>query len=252
MNRDEFIRFLTADLPETPRYFPMDVEINRRGATSLEPGLSPKPLRADQFKKRLDEGAQAIDVRSSEDYARCSVPRSLNIGLEGQFASWAGTLIDPACALLIVAANENAAHEAWLRLARVGLERVDGWLAGGLPDWVQAGFPVDTLEQVTVRELQDRLAGAGTRTEAFQVVDVRRPGEWSGGHIAGAVHAPLHAIEDHAVYLDPKLKTFVICGGGYRSVMGALVLRELGVEQVVDVKGGMAEWKAQGLPTTTS
>ncbi len=97
MNRDEFIRFLTEDLPETPRYFPMDVEINRRGAPNLEPGLAPKPLRADQFKKRLDEGALVLDVRSSEDYARCSVPRSLNIGLEGQFASWAGTLVDPAC-----------------------------------------------------------------------------------------------------------------------------------------------------------
>jgi rhodanese-related sulfurtransferase len=81
---------------------------------------------------------------------------------------------------------------------------------------------------------------------------VRRAGEWSRGHIAGAVHAPLHAIEDHAVYLDPQLRTYVICGSGYRSLMGAELLRELGVQQVVDVKGGMDEWNAQGLPTTVS
>jgi rhodanese-related sulfurtransferase len=81
-------------------------------------------------------------------------------------------------------------------------------------------------------------------------VDVRRTGEWTSGHIAGAIHAPLHVLEDHAAYLDPSLRTYVVCGGGYRSVMGAELLRELGVKDVVDVIGGMAEWKAQGLPTT--
>jgi rhodanese-related sulfurtransferase len=103
-----------------------------------------------------------------------------------------------------------------------------------------------------VRELQDLLtAGASQDGQGFQVVDVRRSGEWSGGHIEGAIHAPLHVLENHAPSLDPTLKTYIVCGGGYRSVMGAEILRELGVRNVVDVKGGMAEWKAQGLPTTT-
>jgi len=83
-------------------------------------------------------------------------------------------------------------------------------------------------------------------------VDVRRPGEWAAGHIQGAIHAPLHVLEDHAAYLDPELKTYVVCGGGYRSPMGAEILRELGIRNVVDVKGGMAEWNAQSLPTTTA
>ena len=84
------------------------------------------------------------------------------------------------------------------------------------------------------------------------MVDVRRAGEWSGGHIEGAIHAPLHVLEEHAAYLDPALKTYVVCGGGYRSPMAAELLREIGVKDVVDVKGGMAEWKARGLPTTLS
>ena len=110
---------------------------------------------------------------------------------------------------------------------------------------------MQTTEQVTVSELHELLArtdpGAARK---FQVVDVRRAGEWNGGHIEGAIHAPLHVLEDHAAYLDPVLRTYVICGGGYRSVVAAELLREIGVREVVDVKGGMGEWKAQGLPTT--
>ena len=253
MERDEFIRFLTQDAPEIPAYFPMDVEINRQGAPALEPGMRPKPLDAAEVKRLQAAGAVVVDVRSSEEYARESVPRSLNIGLDGQFASWAGTLVDAKRDLVIVASDETAAAEARTRLARVGLERVVGWLAGGLPEWKQAGLPVETTEQVTVGDLHALLARTGPEPDrSVQVVDVRRAGEWSGGHIEGAIHAPLHLLEDHAAYLDPELSTYVVCGGGYRSMMAAELLREIGIRKVVDVKGGMTEWKARGLPTTLS
>jgi glyoxylase-like metal-dependent hydrolase (beta-lactamase superfamily II)/rhodanese-related sulfurtransferase len=251
MTRDEFIRFLTRDAPEIPDYFPMDVELNRQGASSLEPGMVPAAMNAAEFKKRRDAGAMVLDVRSSADYTKGSVPHSLNIGLGGQFASWVGTLVDAKRDLLIVADDEASASEARVRLARVGFENVKGWLSGGMAEWGREGFPLDTMEQVSVRDLQDRLGDAPPASgRAFQVVDVRRAGEWTSGHIAGAIHAPLHVLEDHAAYLDPSLRTYVVCGGGYRSVMGAELLRELGVKDVVDVIGGMAEWKAQGLPTT--
>ena len=253
MDRDEFVRFLTRDAPEIPPYFPMDVEINRRGAATLEPGMRPKALGAAEVKGMQSAGAVVVDVRSSEDYASGSVPQSLNIGLDGQFASWAGTLLDSTRDLVIVARDEAGAVEARTRLARVGLERVVGWLAGGLSEWRQAGLPVETTAQVTVGELRDVLAGREpAAAPGFQVVDVRRAGEWSGGHIEGAIHAPLHVLEDHAAYLDPTLRTYVVCGGGYRSPMAAELLREIGVKDVVDVKGGMAEWKARGLPLTLS
>ncbi len=251
MDRDEFIRFLTADAPEIPRYFPMDVEINRRGAPSLPAGMKPKPLSAAEVERLRQDGAVVLDVRASADYAKGSIPQSLNIGLDGQFASWAGTLVDANRDLVIVAQDEAGASQARTRLARVGLERVVGWLAGGLSEWRQAGFPVDTTEQVTVGTLNALLARVEPKAgRTFQVVDVRRGGEWCGGHIAGAIHAPLHVLEDHAAYLDPALKTYVVCGGGYRSVMAAEILRDIGVKDVVDVIGGMAEWNAQGLPTT--
>lgn len=250
MTRDEFVAFLTKDAPEIPRYFPMDVEINRQGAPTLEPGMVPKALTAVEVRKLRDGGAVVLDVRSSEDYAQGSVPQSLNIGLGGQFASWAGTLVDAQRDLIVVAADEAAAGEARVRLARVGLEKVAGWLAGGVEAWRAQGYPVDTTAQVTVRELQDQLSAPAAKLESIQVVDVRRLGEWMGGHIAGAIHAPLHRLEDHAAYLDPTRKTYVVCGGGYRSPMAVEILRELGIRDIVDVKGGMAEWKAQNLPTT--
>jgi rhodanese-related sulfurtransferase len=253
MSRDEFIEFLTRDAPEIPQYFPMDVEINRRGAPALDPGKAPAPLDPEDFRARQLSGAVVLDVRASEAYAAGAVPQSLNIGLGGQFASWAGTLIDAHRDLLIVAENANAASEARTRLARVGLERVAGWLSGGIEGWKAAGLPVAITEQVTVGELHAALvAGRAQPTRALQVVDVRRPGEWTSGRIEGAILAPLHILEEHASHIDPSLKTYVVCGGGYRSPMAVEILREVGFKNVVDVRGGMAEWKTQGLPTTLS
>jgi rhodanese-related sulfurtransferase len=106
------------------------------------------------------------------------------------------------------------------------------------------------MERVSVGELHEVLKQGEPRPQgAFQVVDVRRASEWTAGHIAGAIHAPLHVLEDHAAYLDPAARTYVVCGGGYRSVIAAELLREIGVKDVVDVSGGMSEWKAKGLPT---
>lgn len=250
MTRDEFVTFLTRDAPEIPRYFPMDVEINRQGARALDSGATPKPLAPAEVRKLRDDGAVVLDVRSSEDYAQGSVPHSLNIGLGGQFASWAGTLVDARRDLIIVANDEAGAREARVRLARVGLERVAGWLSGGVGGWRAAGYPVETTAQVTVGELHDRWSAPGANRDSLQVVDVRRLGEWNGGHIAGAIHAPLHRLEEHAAGLDPARKTYVVCGGGYRSPMAVQILRELGLRDLVDVKGGMAEWKARNLPVT--
>jgi glyoxylase-like metal-dependent hydrolase (beta-lactamase superfamily II)/rhodanese-related sulfurtransferase len=247
MTRDEFVAFLTKDAPETPAYFPLDVEINRHGAPALEPVLAPKPISAGETRDLQRKGAIVIDVRSSEDYARGAVPHSLNIGLGGQFASWAGTLVDAARELVIVADDEEGAREARMRLSRVGLEKVVGWLSGGIADWKAQGFRVETTAQVTVNELQSVLESAGPTP--FQVIDIRRDGEWKAGHIKGAIHAPLHILEDRSAAIDPERKTYVFCGGGYRSIMGAEILREIGFKDVVDVKGGMAEWRAQGLPT---
>ncbi len=255
MTRDEFVRFVTADAPEIPRYFPVDVDINRRGAPDLDPGMKPAALAPSDFKRWISQGAIILDVRPTEMYASGYIPGSLNIGLSGQFASWAGTLVDTRRDILIVAEDEARASEARLRLSRVGLEAVRGWLAGGVPAWQDAKLPVETLSQVTVVELQSVLAEGDAKNESSpqarpQIIDVRRQGEWNTAHIKGAVHAPLHALEDHAAYLDPARKTYVICGGGFRSVMGAEILKQLGLRNVVDVQGGMSAWSAQGLPVT--
>ena len=252
MTRDQFVAFVTADAPEIPKYFPVDVEINRRGAPALLPGMKPTGLAPSDVKRWIARGAIVLDVRPSEIYAKGYIAGSLNIGLDGQFASWAGTLVDAKRDIVMVAQDEDRASEAKLRLARVGLESVRGWLSGGIDAWRDCKLGVETLDQVTVDELQAVLERAGdAKKRPPQVVDVRRQGEWNTSHINGAVHAPLHALEDHAAYLDPARKTYVICGGGFRSVMGVEVLKQMGIRDVVDVKGGMAAWLARSLPVAT-
>ena len=248
MTREEFVAFLTRDQPETPAYFGMDVEMNREGAPALEPLATPRALNARETRDLQKDGAIVLDVRSSEEYAAGSVPHSLNIGLGGQFASWAGTLVEANRRLVIVANDEAQAGEARTRLARVGLENVTGWLAGGIDEWRASGLRVQTTPQVTVQDLQEAITGAGAEPP-FQVIDIRRDGEWRAGHVRGAIHAPLHILEDRSAAFDPERKTYVFCGGGYRSIMGAEILRELGFKDVIDVKGGMAAWRAENLPT---
>ena len=212
MSRDAFIAKMTADLPEQPRYFGMDVEINRRGASALDAREPPPALDAESFAARAAAGAEVVDVRSNVEFGAGHVPGSLNVGLNGQFASWAGTLLDPARPVLIVAEDETRVAEAVMRLARVGLENVAGSLAGGVEAWRASGRTLATIPQITVADLR-ALLGKGD----LQVVDVRRAGEYAGGHVPGAVHAPLDRLAQESARLDPSRPTAVICAGGYRS-----------------------------------
>ena len=157
MTRDEFVRFVTADAPEIPRYFPVDVDINRRGAPGLEPGMKPAALAPSDVKRWMNQGAIVLDVRPSQDYAGGYIPGSLNIGLEGQFASWAGTILGLASKPVLVAETDAQVEEATLRLSRVGIEDVRGYLAGGVVAWQKAGFPVVSTPQISAQELHQKL-----------------------------------------------------------------------------------------------
>lgn len=238
MAREEFVRMMTTDLPEAPAYFSRDVRLNREGPADLSELPSPTALSAAAVDELRRSGAVVLDTRPATQYGTGHVPGSLNIGLGGQFASWAGALIPPEKPIVLVTEDEEHVGEARTRLARVGLENVAGYLAGGFLDWHESGHPLAATEQISVDELHHRIA----QGEVGQLVDVRRPGEWQAGHIAEARHLPLNHLAERAAELDRAKPVTAICAGGYRSSIATSLLEQQGCARIVNVVGGMTAW----------
>jgi len=242
MSRETFVEMMTSELAEPPGYFPMDAAINRKGARSLSE-LSSEPLSPAEVNKKLQQGAVAIDVRDAAAWAAGHVPGSLNIGLGGEFASWAGSLLSPDATLLLVSDGEDQASEAVMRLARVGLENAIGFLDGGIKAWEDAGLAVETVPQVDVVELKGWLS----ESPDMQVIDVRRPGEYSTGRIPGARLVPLNEFDRSRSSVDTSRATAVVCAGGYRSSIACSLLKKEGFRgEMHNVIGGVSAWMAAG------
>lgn len=244
MSREDFIRMMTADLTEPPKYFPMDVEINRKGAGSLE-ALRATPLSAEEMKRGMDEGCTILDVRDVQAFGAGHIPGSLNIGLGGQYASWSGCLLSPRDRVLVVCESADQADEAVTRLARVGLENVEGYLDGGIERWEAAGYPLAGLSQIDVGELKSDLESA----RELQVVDVRARTEFESGHVPHAINLPLSELDRKLDSLDRETPLAVICAGGYRSSAAASLLERSGFDDLRNVVGGTAAWVRAGFPT---
>jgi len=242
MPREAFIKMMTADLPELPPYFAMDVEINRGGAPPLAGHSAPPVLSPEAVQAAAAAGATLLDVRGSAAYGAGHLPGSVNIGLGGSFASWAGTLLPPGRSIVVVAEDEAGVEEAVTRLARVGLDTVTGHLSGGVAAWDRAGLPLRVRPQITV----DELAARRRENAGLQVVDVRRKGEYAAGHVPGARHVPLDRLEREAALLDATRPTAAICAGGYRSSAATSLLENHGFTDLVNVVGGTSAWIAAG------
>lgn len=249
MSKDEFVRMMTVDLPESPAYFPQDAEINRTGAEALNQLPELAPLTPEQVSNLIITQTNSLryvvlDVRTAAEFGAGHVPGSLNIGLGGQFAIWAGTLIPLGTPIIIVAEAEDKAQEAVKRLARVGHESVKGFLAGGIAAWNAAGFEFATMPQITVAELNELIA----EQAPLQIVDVRRSPEYRSGHVPSAVPAPLLSLQQTVskLELDPNKPIAVICAGGYRSSAATSILRQHGFADLLNVAGGTSAWVAAG------
>jgi rhodanese-related sulfurtransferase len=241
-DRDDFVRQMTSNLPARPDYFLEDAAINRAGATSLDELPDLAPIAPAELKNMLEHGGAVLDVRPSDQFAAAQVPGSINIALSGQFASWAGAVLGLSSQPVLIAETKEQLAEARMRLARVGIEDLRGYLDGGVEEWQRAGFELAQLPQMTVQEL-------ATVDHALQVLDVRRQAEWEAGHIPGALWYPLDRFKAALPPLDRNVITAVHCASGYRSAIAASLLQRAGYH-VINVIGGFDAWEQAQLPTT--
>ena len=238
MTREVFIAALTTGLAAPPRYYFKDAVINKHGSSPLKDILARnvRALSIEEFDKATGHSALVLDVRTPEDFEKGHIPGSLNIGLDGTYAWWAGTLIDIATPLVIVA-PPGREEEAVRRLARIGYENVRGYLAGGFETWLSSGQPVTTVVSIEPSEFSE-LYGRGTA-----VLDVRNTGEFENGHIEGALNIPLGILESRLSELKRNRYYLVHCAGGYRSMIASSILARHGFEHIQNVHGGFATLK---------
>jgi hydroxyacylglutathione hydrolase len=246
-SREEFIRQLTSNLPARPEYFAKDAEINRTGAAALSDLAPLRSLSPSELEGMLKAGEIALDVRSMDEFAAGHVPGSVNIALGGQFASWAATVLGLASHPVLIAETDAQIEEARLRLARVGIEELDGYLAGGVAAWKQSGQPLATVAQISAQELEQGLVAG-----KVQVLDVRREPEWDAGHVEGATWWPLDNFRVSPPEIDHDVPLAVHCKGGYRSMIAASLLRRAGFHNVMNLTGGFDAWQQANLPFVTA
>ncbi len=245
-SREEFVSQLTSNLPARPEYFLKDAEINRSGASALADLPALRSVTPSELKTMLEQGEIALDVRPGDEFAAEHVPGSVNIALSGQFASWAGTVLGLAAHPVLIAGSEEQLAEARLRLARVGIEVLNGYLEGGIESWKRAGFPTARIKQIGVDELSAQL-GAGE----VQVLDVRREPEWETAHIESAHWWPLDNFKVSPPEIDHDAPIAVHCKGGYRSMIATSLLQRAGFKNVVNITGGFDAWQQANLPSVT-
>jgi len=237
MTREAFVDLVTADQPDAPPYFTYDAVLNSRERPTLDDTLARQlnPITLDQLLALRDAGAQILDTRDPADFAAAHLQGSINIGLSGQYATWAGTILSREQPIVIVADPERETESA-VRLGRIGFDHIVGYLQDGLRSVESRPDLVATTERLSPAVAADRL-----RTAAF--VDIRSPREREQQHIAGSISLPLNHLVERAGELPKDKPIIVYCAGGYRSSIAASVLHKLGYERVSEIAGGIAAWE---------
>jgi len=245
MSKEEFIRLVTADQPDAPPYFTYDAILNTRERATLDRNLEQvlHPLELAEVLGMGDAGAQLLDVREAAEYAKGHLAGSINIGLGGQYATWAGTVLDRVKPIVIIA-EPGRQQEAALRLGRIGFDHVRGYLNGGME--ALAGRPdlVWPTERASAPMVAEELAGAAPPL----LLDIRNPREWATRHIDGSVNVPLNHLQERIAEIPRDRRIAVHCAGGYRSSIAASILHQYGITNLIEMAGGLAAWDAAKLP----
>ncbi len=242
MTREEFIREVTSGLLPPPAYFPLNVKMNKEGYRPIDQVLSQgtRALSPDAFELEAEhQDALLLDVRPVDEFRKGFVPRSIFIGLDGDFAPWVGAMIKDTMTPILLIVSEGREEEAVTRLARVGFDNTLGYLKGGIEAWRAAGKELDTVDSVDATGLTHILS----KEPEIPVFDVRKASEYLSEHMLDARNTPLMSINDHLAEF-PKEETFYVhCAGGYRSMIAASVLKSRGYHNLVDIKGGFTAIK---------
>ncbi|HTP67403.1 MAG TPA: MBL fold metallo-hydrolase [Dongiaceae bacterium] len=244
MGEDEFVKMITADQPEAPAYFTYDAVLNTKERPTLEIALELAlfPLTLETVLTMMKDGAQMVDVREPDEFAAGHLRGSLNIGLGGQYATWAGTLLNRDKPIVLIA-NPGREEEAAMRLGRIGFDHVAGYLKGGMQELEARPELVCGTPRVDAEELARELNGEN----GIVLVDVRGPKERENKRIAGSMHVPLNHLEERIGELPHGRKVVVHCAGGYRSSIAASLLERGGIEGIRELAGGLAAWEAAKL-----
>jgi hydroxyacylglutathione hydrolase len=245
MSKDEFVRLVTADQPDAPPYFTYDAILNTRERATLDRALEEglKPVELDDVLHLGDKGAQILDVRDPAEYAKGHLAGSINIGLGGQYATWAGTVLDRSKPIIIVA-EPGREQEAAVRLGRIGFDHIMGYLRGGMASLAARPDLVWPTERTGVLIAAEELE---TSDPPF-LLDVRTPTEWGMKHIKGSVNVPLNHLQERIDEIPRNRRVAVHCAGGYRSSIAVSILHQHGITNLIEIAGGLAAWDAAGLP----
>lgn len=241
---NKFIDLLTTDMPEAPDHFSRCSDINRKGPTLTKdlPCLMPyDPISFDRRSK--EDNTIVLDIRPYEAFGGQHVPGAYHIDFGGNFSTFAGWILPPDTAMLLISTNPSQAEEAVVQLRRVGLDRTVGFLDGGMYEWAKSGLPSDRVEQVSVKILNQRITGGPKTT----LLDVRAKREFMTGHIHGATNIPFPDLRKRYGEVDSNLPVMVICNTGHRSSIATSILKRHGFKEVSNVAGGMTGYNAAGL-----
>ena len=246
MTKEEFVAEVIDGLLPPPQYFPLNVKLNKEGYTDIEEiiergshELSPKAFEA----AANETGAVVLDVRHQDDFAKGHIPRSIFIGLNGNFAPWVGALIADIQQPILLVCEPGREEEAITRLSRVGFDNTLGFLKGGFEAWKKAGMDYDTVHSISADEFKTAIESK-TNSEVF---DVRKPNEYSSEHVVNAKTTPLNFINNHLSEFPSNQSFYVHCAGGYRSMIAASILKSRGIHNLIDVQGGFKAIKETGV-----
>jgi rhodanese-related sulfurtransferase/glyoxylase-like metal-dependent hydrolase (beta-lactamase superfamily II) len=245
MSRAEFKAIVTAEQPEAPSYFVHDAILNRQERASLAETLSESlnALTLEEVLRLRNQGAQLLDVREAIDFEGAHLAGSINIGIQGKYATWCGTVLDRKHPIVVIA-ESGTEEQAIMRLGRIGFDNVAGYLAGGMDALRDRPDLLAKLDRITAVALSEQLATAA----APAIVDVRSEKEWTAGHIPGSVNIPLPHLREREQEIARDRPVVVHCEGGYRSAIAASLLAFRGRSDVLDMVGGFNAWAASKLP----
>lgn len=236
LSREQFVEEVLTGLTRPPGYFPKNVLLNIRGYEAIDQVLQrgTRPLAVSDFSNLAErQDVLLLDTRDAQAFAKEHIPGAVNIGLNGSFAVWVGTLVKDIDQKIIFVAEGGREEEVATRLARVGYDQCLGYLQGGISAWKVCGLPTASIESITAAALAGRI-----KAQPAELVDVRKQSEYRAQHVANAINAPLDYVDDSAAKLQADKPYYVYCAGGYRSMAFISLLRRKGFNQLVDVAGG--------------